>query len=402
MSAPNHLISLNGSETVVVLGVTAKDGPAPVFEVCTTQDIANLGGGGGLSPANPTATAGPTAVNGSANTYMRSDAAPAIQKASDTQFGIVEVDGTTITASGGRITAVVPTSANPTATAGPTAVNGTSNQWMRADASPAIQLGTSGQKGIVQVDGTTITATAGVISATGSGGPTAANPTATAGPTAVNGSASTYMRSDAAPAVQVGSGSQKGILQVDGTSITAASGVISVPTGGLDPQTLIVNNTYVVVGNGSGHGHAVPLSGDVTIDNTGVVAVKTNLKTANVSGILGGSGTPIASGTKIYVTVDYNCTIQQVTCLADQTGSVALDIWECPYAQFDAGSTHPVIGDKITGSSPPSISSSTKYQDATLTGWNTSIAANSVLAFVATGLATNITQVSIALKVLKT
>lgn len=56
--------------------------------------------------ANPTATAADVAVNGVATTFMRSDAAPAVQKASASQFGIVEVDGTTITASGGVITAV--------------------------------------------------------------------------------------------------------------------------------------------------------------------------------------------------------------------------------------------------------------------------------------------------------
>lgn len=63
-------------------------------------------------------------------------------------------------------------------------------------------------------------------------GGTAANPTATAGPTAVNGVASTYMRSDAAPAVQQGSSSVKGIVQVDGTTITASSGVISAVNNG--------------------------------------------------------------------------------------------------------------------------------------------------------------------------
>lgn len=69
-----------------------------------------IGGGGvwnvaGSSGANPTATAGDVAVNGSANTYMRSDAAPAVQKASSSQFGIVKVDGTTITETGGVISA---------------------------------------------------------------------------------------------------------------------------------------------------------------------------------------------------------------------------------------------------------------------------------------------------------
>lgn len=56
--------------------------------------------------ANPTAVAGDIAVNGSALTFMRSDGAPAVQKGLSTQFGIVKVDGTTITSSGGIISSV--------------------------------------------------------------------------------------------------------------------------------------------------------------------------------------------------------------------------------------------------------------------------------------------------------
>jgi hypothetical protein len=55
--------------------------------------------------ANPTATGSDTAVNGSAATFMRSDAAPAIQKTSASVFGLAKVDGSTITASGGVISA---------------------------------------------------------------------------------------------------------------------------------------------------------------------------------------------------------------------------------------------------------------------------------------------------------
>lgn len=58
------------------------------------------------SAANPSATASDTAVNGTAATFMRSDAAPAVQKASASQFGVVKVDGTTITATSGVISAV--------------------------------------------------------------------------------------------------------------------------------------------------------------------------------------------------------------------------------------------------------------------------------------------------------
>lgn len=61
------------------------------------------------------------------------------------------------------------TAANPTATASDTAVNGSSANFMRADAAPAIQLATTGQFGLVKPDGSTITISAGVISSVGGG-----------------------------------------------------------------------------------------------------------------------------------------------------------------------------------------------------------------------------------------
>ena len=56
--------------------------------------------------ANPTATIGTSADNGSATTYMRSDAAPAAAEASSSTYGICKVDGTTITAASGVLSAV--------------------------------------------------------------------------------------------------------------------------------------------------------------------------------------------------------------------------------------------------------------------------------------------------------
>lgn len=51
--------------------------------------------------ANPSATAGPSAVNGVATTGLRSDSSPAIQKGTNTQFGIIESDGSTIICTSG-------------------------------------------------------------------------------------------------------------------------------------------------------------------------------------------------------------------------------------------------------------------------------------------------------------
>jgi hypothetical protein len=97
ISALPAAAALTGAELAVLV-----QGGADVQS--TSAAIAALAAGG--TPANPTATAGPAAINGVATTYMRSDAAPAIQKCSSSVFGLCEVDGTTITASGGVISGV--------------------------------------------------------------------------------------------------------------------------------------------------------------------------------------------------------------------------------------------------------------------------------------------------------
>jgi hypothetical protein len=67
----------------------------------------------------------------------------------------------------------------------------------------------------------------GTWNAPPTGSTTFANPSGLAGPVAVNGVATTAIRSDATPAIQLGSSSQKGIIQVDNQTIVATSGVIS-------------------------------------------------------------------------------------------------------------------------------------------------------------------------------
>jgi hypothetical protein len=112
----------------------------------------------------------------------------------------------------------------------------TANTWSAAQSLSALTLsGITGSTQCLHVS------TSGVVSGTGtdcgSGGSSGANPTATAGPTAINGTATTFMRSDAAPAVQQGSASQKGIVQVDGTTLVASSGVISASCTLTGPRT---------------------------------------------------------------------------------------------------------------------------------------------------------------------
>lgn len=147
---------------------------------------------------------------------------------------------------------------------------------------------------------------------------------------------------------------------------------------------------------------AVNGSATTWMRSDGAPALAANMICDTISGIIDGGGAAIASGAHIYIVIPFNCTIVTATSLADQSGSVALDWWKCTYSAFDAGSTHPVVGDKITASAPPSISSATKSQDSTLTGWTTSLAKGDILAFVATGDATNIQRVTGCLTVNKT
>ena len=92
--------------------------------------------------------------------------------------------------------------------------------------------------------------------------------------------------------------------------------------------------------------------------------------------IIDGGGSAITTGEKGHLHIPFDCTIAQVTLLADQTGSIVIDIWKDGYGFFP-----PTDADSITGSSPPTISSAQKSQDSTLSGWTTYIYANDVLAF---------------------
>lgn len=96
--------------------------------------------------------------------------------------------------------------------------------------------------------------------------------------------------------------------------------------------------------------------------------------------VINGGGSTILTGIAGDLIIPFNCNIQSVTMVADQSCSAVVNIWKCTYAQFD-DSTHPVAGDKITASAPPTIASDVKTQDTTLTGWTKTITQYNVLRF---------------------
>jgi hypothetical protein len=117
---------------------------------------------------------------------------------------------------------------------------------------------------------------------------------------------------------------------------------------------------------------------------------------SSITFIIDGGGSAITTGQKGHLEIPFDCEIQRVTLLADQSGSIVIDIWKDTYANFP-----PTDADSITSAAPPTLSAAQKYQDSTLTGWTKTINAGDILAFNVDSAAT-VTRITLALKVKKT
>lgn len=92
--------------------------------------------------------------------------------------------------------------------------------------------------------------------------------------------------------------------------------------------------------------------------------------------LIDGGGATITTGVKGFIEVPFAATIVAVRLFADQSGSIVVDLWKDTYANYP-----PTVADTITASAKPTISTATKSQDTTLTGWTTSVAAGDIIGF---------------------
>jgi hypothetical protein len=126
---------------------------------------------------------------------------------------------------------------------------------------------------------------------------------------------------------------------------------------GLLPKLSNVATQYM---NGTG-GWSVP-AGATRIGSVGIT--------------IDGGGSAITTGTKGFLEVPFAGTITAVRMFADQSGSAVVDVWKDTYANYP-----PTVADTITASAKPTISSTVKSQDTTLTGWTTAVSAGDILGF---------------------
>jgi len=141
---------------------------------------------------------------------------------------------------------------------------------------------------------------------------------------------------------------------------------------------------------------AVASSGSASDLSTGTLAtarLDSNIKTRTITFIIDGGGSAITTGVKGFLEIPFACTIQSWTILADQSGSIVVDVWKDTYANYP-----PTVADTIAGTEKPTLSSATKNRDTSLTSWTTAITAGDILGFNVDSAAT-VTKVTLSIKV---
>ncbi|KKM69829.1 hypothetical protein LCGC14_1446870, partial [marine sediment metagenome] len=121
-----------------------------------------------------------------------------------------------------------------------------------------------------------------------------------------------------------------------------------------------------------------------------------DLQASALTFIIDGGGAAITTGIKGDIKIPFGCTITKATLLADQSGSIVVDIWKDTYANFA-----PTNADSITASAPPTITTAVKSEDGTLTGWTTAIVQNDILRYNVDSV-TDIERVTLILDITRT
>lgn len=133
--------------------------------------------------------------------------------------------------------------------------------------------------------------------------------------------------------------------------------------------------------------------------STGTIAgidMDSNTKVVSFGITIDGGGSAITTGVKGYIEIPFAMTITGWTALADQSGSIVVDIFKDTYANFP-----PTVADTIAGTEKPTITTATKGQDLTLTTWTTSVTAGDIIGFNVDSI-TTVTRVHIIIRGNKT
>ena len=115
-----------------------------------------------------------------------------------------------------------------------------------------------------------------------------------------------------------------------------------------------------------------------------------NTRTLNF--IIDGGGSAITTGIKGVVVLDGDFTVTGWTIIADQSGSIVVDVNRATYTNFPTTAS-------IAGTELPTLSTAQKNEDLTLSTWTTTLSARDVLEFQVDSV-TTVTRVTVALRLI--
>ncbi len=105
------------------------------------------------------------------------------------------------------------------------------------------------------------------------------------------------------------------------------------------------------------------------------LGVRTNIGITKTIGItINGGGSAITTGVKGEVTIPYACTISKWYLVADQSGSLVIDVWK-------KAAAYPTVAETIAGTEKPTLSGVQLNNDENLTTWTIAVAAKDVIVF---------------------
>lgn len=128
---------------------------------------------------------------------------------------------------------------------------------------------------------------------------------------------------------------------------------------------------------------------------TQAVAAAASAGGAEIVFTIDGLGAAPSAGSKGFLEIPFNCTINSWTLLSDVAGSITVDIKKSTYSGFPTTTS-------ITASATPALATAQKAQSSTLTGWTTTLTAGDILEYVVTGTPATLTRATINLKVTRT
>jgi len=130
--------------------------------------------------------------------------------------------------------------------------------------------------------------------------------------------------------------------------------------------------------SGSGDVQEITLGSNLTITGTTLSATGgASTTTQAITCVFNGGGSVIGTGIHADLYIPFAATITAAHLLADNSGSMVVDIWKDTYANYPPTASP----DSITASAKPTLSGAIKSEDTTLTGWTTSISAGDTLRF---------------------